>query len=102
MQSCEEILTLSSFAILDKLEKKLWNNSIYYLIFQSTDCLMNKPVSVACWPVGGDFLPMIQVKPYEKHINLLDKIMSHLLNVITSAPSKLKCKSLEIKIEDLK
>ena len=30
-------------------------------------------------------------KPYEKHINLLDKMLS-LLNVITSAPSKLKCK----------
>ena len=31
--------------------------------------------------VGGDLLLVFQVKAYEKHLNLLDKILSHQMNV---------------------
>ena len=40
--------------------------------------------------VGGDFLPVCQVKEYEKHLNLLDKVLSRQMNVVTITSNPLK------------
>ena len=40
--------------------------------------------------IGGDLLPR-QVKGYEKHLNLLDKVLSRPMNVVIITSNPFKC-----------